>query len=702
VIAATLKSLLSRKLRLLLSGLAVVLGVMAVSGALVVTDSLGRSFDALFQTANADLDVQVAGPQYVDDGERSGEPVTEPLPAALVEQVAAVPGVRTAVGDVFVDGARVVGKDGKVIGSRGPPRFGVAWRGEDGTVELRSGRGPSAPDEVAVNAGLAKAAGFRLGDRVDVLTRQPNQTFTLVGIFGYSGNRDSFGGETRVAFTPAVAQRLMLGEDRVFGEDSVFSEIRVRAEDGVGQAELRDRVQAAVGSRYTVRTGEQVAADEAAGLAEFLGVIRSVLLGFAGVALLVGCFLILNTFSILVAQRIGELALFRALGASRGQLIRSVLLEAVLIGVIASTLGLFAGVGVGALLQRLFEAQAGSALPGSGASLPLVAVLASYTVGLVVTVLAAVVPALRASRIAPVAAMRQSSAPERPLTVLTLAGGALALGGATAVGTALLGGAGLAVLLGGVLGVFVGVAMLTPVVTRPVVGLLGRALSWSVPGQLGRRNSARNPRRTAITAAALMIGMALVTGVSVLADSLKASIEDRVQQDLGADLVVAGDSGGRATPNFDPAVLDSVARISGVERAVAVYTDVAQAGGSAVPVAAGDLPGLTAVFKLALTAGELRTLQPGEIVVDTTFAAERGLTVGEQVDLATTRGGQQAYTVVGIHEPTQLLPGPVLSVEDGRAGFRSSQAAMGYIEVGAADVGAVKRQVASLLAATPR
>src|SRR5215813_11258973 len=209
---ATLKSLLARKLRLLLSGLAVVLGVMAVSGALVLTDNLGRSFDALFQTVNRNLDVQVRGAQHVDAGLRGGQGLTEPIPAAVVGKVAAVPGVQSAIGAVIEDGARVVGRDGKVMGGGGPPRFGVGWRGEVGFVELRQGRGPQAAGEIAISAGLAKQGGFKLGERLGVLTLQPRRTFTLVGIFGYTGGRDSLGAETRVAFTEPVAQQLMLGK----------------------------------------------------------------------------------------------------------------------------------------------------------------------------------------------------------------------------------------------------------------------------------------------------------------------------------------------------------------------------------------------------------------------------------------------------------------------------------------------------------
>jgi putative ABC transport system permease protein len=280
---------------------------MAVSGALVLTDTLGRSFDALFQTVNQNLDVQVSGAQNVQDAERGGDPVTTPIPAELVGEVAAVPGVQSAIGVVIADGARVVGPDGKVIGSAGPPRFGVGWRGEVGFTQLREGRGPQAPEEVAISAGLAKQGNFQVGDRIGVLTLQPKRTFTLVGIFGYTGGRDSLGGETRVAFTEPVAQQLLLGRP---GTHSV---INVQAQQGISPSQLRDAIQAGPGRGYVVRTRQQVAADQAADVAGFLGFIRAFLLGFAGVALFVGVFLILNTFSILVAQRTRELALLRAL-----------------------------------------------------------------------------------------------------------------------------------------------------------------------------------------------------------------------------------------------------------------------------------------------------------------------------------------------------------------------------------------------------
>jgi putative ABC transport system permease protein len=701
MLKATLKSLLARKLRLLLSGLAVVLGVMAVSGALVLTDNLGRSFDTLFQTVNQNLDVQVRGARHVRAGQRGDLGLSEPIPAEVVGKVAAVPGVQSAIGAVIEDGARVVGRDGKVIGSSGPPRFGVGWRGEVGFVELRQGRGPQAPGEVAISAGLAKQSNFKLGEQLGVLTLQPRRTFVLVGIFGYTGGRDSLGAETRVAFTEPVAQRLMLGKP------GTYSVVNVLAQQGVSTTRLRDAIQAVLGGGYSVRTRQQVADDQATNVTGFLGFLRTFLLGFAGVTLFVGVFLILNTFSILVAQRTRELALLRSLGASRGQVLRSVLVEAVLVGLVAATLGLFAGLGIAALLRAVMQAARGMSLPNAGLTLPVAAIVASYLVGVLVTMVAALLPALRASRVPPVAAMRDAATPDKPLTALTITGALPTLAGAGAVGAALFGDLGDATppaLLGGVLLTFVGVAMLTPAISRPTVAVLGRAFAWSTPGKLGQRNSARNPRRTAITAAALMVGIALVTGVSVLASSIKASLGQLVRQDLAAELVISGDNvTNRSTPSYDPAVIDKAKQLEGVRQAVAIHVDVAQTGTDTTEVAGGDVPAMADIFRLKATAGELRTLHQGELVIDDGFAKDHHLAVGSTLQLATQRRGPRPFTVVGVFERSRLVPGALLlSVPDATAGFRSPQANWGYITLDeGADPAAVQRQVAALLADNP-
>ncbi len=696
---ATLKSLLSRKLRLLLSGLAVVLGVMAVSGALVLTDSLGRSFDALFQTIDANVDVAVVAAPHIDPTQSGGSAAPLTIPAAVVGRVAAVEGVKKATGTVAADGARVIGPTGKVISSQGPPRLGLAWRSDSSLVELRQGRGPQAADEVAINANLAKQGKFSVGSPIEVLTLQPKRRFTVVGIFGYPGGRDSIGGETTVSFTEPVAQEVLLGRQ------GVYTGIDVSAKTGVAPAKLRDEIHAALGSAYKVRTGQQVAADDAAGLKQFLDVVRNILLGFAGITLFVGIFLIINTFSILVAQRTHELALFRALGASRGQVLGSVLIEAALIGLVASTIGVLAGFGLAALLRKAFEAFGTSNLPSPGLALPVAPIVVGYLVGMVVTAVAALLPALRASRIPPIAAMRDAATPDKPLTALTVAGALPTLIGAAAVSAALfidLGGNRLWTLIAGVLLVFVGVAMLTPAISRPVVSLLGRALSWSIAGKLGRRNSARNPRRTAITAATLMIGIALVTGVSVIGSSLTATLDQLVTRDLRAQLIIAGDQTGSTTPTYDPAVIDRSQHLPGVSQAVAFYSDFAQVGTTVVPVEAGDAAKLVDTFSLKVHAGQLRTLKTREMAVDDAFATGRHLRVGQTVEVVTQRGARQTFTVVAIYKATQFLPGPLLSVQDAIGGFASPQPSAGFITLQpGVSADAVQRQVEALLKDNP-
>ena len=703
MLKATVRSLLSRKLRLVLSGLAVVLGVMAVSGALIVSATLTTSFDQLFSTTTADIDLQVSGRTNVTNTEGAGgDPLAEPVPADVVDEVAAVPGVARAYGTVIGDGARVVGPDGKVIVNQGPPTLGVGWRGEDGLVELRSGRGPSAPNEIALNASLAERGEFQVGQRIEVLTLQPKKSFTLVGIFGYSGDRATLGGETTVAFTEPVAQELVLGAP------GKYTDVVIEAEPGADQAALRGAVQSAVGEGYVVRTGEEVAQVQASDVSGFVGVVKNVLLGFAGVTLFVGIFLILNTFSILVAQRTGELALLRSLGAARKQVIGSVLLEAVIIGLVASTIGLGAGMGVAALLKSLMESFSNATLPGAWLVVPSSAVIAAYTVGVLVTVFAAVLPAIRASKVAPVEAMREARTNTRPSPVLTAIGGLLTLAGAGAVLAALfgeLGDAALWTLLTGVMGAFIGVAMLTPAICGPVVSVIGRAVSFTTAGKLGRLNSARNPRRTAITAAALMIGIALVTGVSVLASSLTQSIENSVRTDLNAELVIGAMSGGPSLPpTFDPTVIERADTLPGVATAVGMRFDAAQDGDRSIFVSSADVAGLADVLRLEPAAGtpELRTLRSGEVVLDEESAAERNLTVGSTYQLATQRGGPRDYTVVGIYRTNELAYGPVLSEADGAAGFRSPQFNQGFVRLDhGADATAVRGGLDALVKDNP-
>lgn len=695
---ATLKSLLARKLRLILSGLAVVLGVMFVSGAFVLTDTLGRSFDAAFADAYEGVDVNVAAKPKVELSDFEGGQVLAPVPAAAVERVRAVDGVADATGVVAADGARLIGSNGKVVTTFGPPQLGENWVGVSDLVQLREGREPQADDEIVVNAALAKAGRVAVGDQVGVLTLEPKQEFTIVGVFGYSGDRDSIGGVNEIMFTTPVAQQLMLGQR------DVFTNITVAAAEGVSNDRLRDDIAAVLGADFEVKTGAQLSADASAGLKEGLSFFNRILLGFAAVALLVGTFLILNTFSIIVAQRTRELALMRAVGAGRRQIIGSVVVEAVAVGLLASVLGLGAGVGVGALLAYVFGSITGG-LDLAGIAVPPAAVIGAFGVGLVITVVAALLPALRAARIPPIAAMQDVATPDRPLTKVTVAGAAVTSIGATLLFLGLGGHTGdgsLMTILGGVLFAFIGVALLTPLVSRPVVGLLGGLFSWWMPGKLGRLNSGRNPRRTAITAAALMVGIALVTGVTVILDSAKSSISGLAQDRIKAELVIAGAQTGARPPSFDSAVLAESAAIPGVALVGGVYGDLAQVGDERTWVGANsDVSTLAKIFGAKATAGDISRLGPDQMLVSSDVAAARGLSVGSTVPVQLARADAKTYTVSGIYESDEFLDPVTLPVEAAQ-GFTIPQPITGFIQLGpGTQADDVLPRVEALLADSP-
>lgn len=694
---AVLKSLLSRKVRLVLSGLAVVLGVMFVAGALVLTNSLGKSFDSMFSNVYRNVDVQVSAKPPKGAAEAGPQAAgSQGLPANLVDTVKNVDGVKSATGQVFQNGAFAIGADNKVVPSATGQQYGTNWTGNSDLV-LRSGHGPQADNEIAINAALAKSGNFTVGQQIGVLTLQPKKTFTISGIFGYSGNRDSMGGESTIAFTTPVAQQLMLGQE------GTFSQVVVRADKGVSQATLADRVSKAVGTNYKVQTGKDLSKQSSDQIKTFLKFFNYVLLGFAGVALFVGGFLILNTFSIIVAQRTRELALMRAIGASRRQMIGSVLLEAVVIGALAGAIGLLAGIGIGALLGWVFTSVGGGNLQLS-IGVPASAVIASFAIGIIVTVAAALFPSLRASRVPPVAAMRDAATPDRPLTRVTVFGAIVTALGAGALGLGLFGSLSttgtLWAILGGVFIAFVGVALLTPVISRPVVAVLGRLLSFSTPGKLGRRNSGRNPRRTAITAAALMVGIALITGVSTVLSSVQTSLTQAVNSQMHADLVISGQQTSQTPPTFDKAVLGQTRQISGVSQVAGLFQDIGQVNGKMDFVTATDDPkALASILAMKSKTGSL-TPSGTQLVVDDQTAKKEHLSVGSTVKVHLARGATD-YTVGGIYQQSASMRGLLLP-STATAMMRAPNPRSAYLTVhGGTSVDQVKKQVNALLTDDP-
>jgi putative ABC transport system permease protein len=696
MLRATLKSLLSRKVRLILSGLAVVLGVMFVSGAFVLTDSLGRSFTALFDGIYANIDVRVTPVSNLtgDTGPGTDDRGDIVVDQSTVDKIKAVPGVASVNPGVIADGVHVIGSNGKVVGSVGPPRFGVDWPSRQSSTVLRQGRGPTADNEVAINAALAKTGGLTVGEPVKIRGIQGGtKTYQLVGTFGYLDGADSIGGSQMVAFTLPVAQDVMLRQA------GVFSQVIITDAAGMTPDQVKANVAAALGPKFAVQTGTELAKQSADQFQQALSFVNYVLIGFAAVALFVAIFLILNTFSIIIAQRTRELALMRAIGANRGQVIRSVLIEALAIGLFASIIGLAAGFGVGALLATLFTSATGSGGLTLSLGLPASAVISAFLVGIGITVIAALVPAVRAARIPPVAAMREAATPDKPLTRLTIFGGAVFVVGAVLLSVGLAGaGNVLLEILGGVLLTFVGAALLTPLIARPASALIGRLFAWSVPGQLGRLNAGRNPRRTAITAAALMIGVALITGIDTIVTSAQQSLTTVANEQAKVDLLINGDQGS----TFDPGVLTKTQQISGVRSVSGLYEDVGSVNGHLTGIGVfSDMSVVPEMFTLAPNAGDISHVGPGQVVVDQNTANGDHLHLGSTITVQLVRGGPHQLTVSGIYDKSDLLNGYFVSpdlIQD----FHLPEPALGFIQLQpGASIDSVKTQVAALLADNP-
>ena len=652
IVKVTLRNLNAHKVRLALTALAVMLGVSFVAGTLIFTQTLQNTFDTLFAQIGKGTDVVVRG-RAAFNGEQ-GQTDRKPVPGSVLAQVQGVAGVAQLLPNV-TGYAAVVGKDGKVVANTGPPTIGVAWHAipDLSPLRLTAGRGPRSPGEVAIDTVTAAKAGYRPGDHVKILTRGPARTMTLVGIFQF-GSLGNLAGATLTAFDPATAQRLLL-------KPGYVSEIDVHAAPGISQAALRARVQAILPAGFEAVTGAQVAKENATMVQQALKFLNTFLLVFGFLAVFVGAFIIFNTFSMLVAQRTRELALLRAVGASRGQVTRAVMGEALGVGVFAATAGLALGFGLAQLLRILLSAL-GVSLPTSGFGINAQAVIWSYAVGIAVTLAAAYGPARRASRIPPVAALRDDVAmPVRSLRLRMLAGGVVTLTGAGVAAAGLaraLSGASTAALTGaGAALVFVGAAMLAPAVSRPVVRVLAAPFprSFGTPGRLAKQNALRNPRRTAATASALMIGLALISAVTVLNSSAQVSIDNAVATGFGADYVVTS----RSFAPFGPEVTTTLGNVPGVASAVPLYVASARLAGKVRLITAGDAAGIAGALRLSVVSG---SASGDGILVPQSYATAYRLKAGSVTAIEFQDGRTAAARVSGIYATSQIFNDIVLPV----------------------------------------
>jgi putative ABC transport system permease protein len=652
MLRVTLRNLLARKLRLLLSAFAIVLGVAFLSGSLIFTDTMGKSFDNIVNGTVSDASVRLTGLDTGGGGFTDAINIdSRTIPASLVSRLADAPGVARADGSVDGQGLFVVKKNGKLLGGTGAPTLSFNFSDApnangDTTVRIAKGRAPRS-GEVALDEKSAKSSGYVIGDTVNMVTAgdQPRVQAKLVGYAEFTGG--GLAGASLVFFDTRTAQDLFVG-----GKDA-YTSIGLTAEDGVSQKQLVDAVKPLLPKDAEAVTGKQ-AADEIKSIVNtVLGFLNTFLLIFAAIALVVGTFLIINTFSILVAQRSRELALLRALGASRRQVARSVLIEAATVGLIGSTLGLGVGFGLAAALRALF-ANFGLDLTGSPLIFEPSTAVISYVVGVLVTMFAAYLPARRAARIAPVAAMRDDIAlPEGSIRRRLVVGIVLAILGAGLMTTGLIGeGSSGASQVGlGIFSILMAIALMSPVLAVPVLVAMGsvyRRLFGTV-GQLATQNSRRNPRRTAATVSALMIGLALVTTMSVLGASINKSIDVGVDKEFTSDYLVSNAIG----QPFSPAIAEDIKAVDGVKTVAPAQAASVKIDGDRTNISAGDSRALGEIFKIDYVKGG-PALEDGQIALNEDKADSLGVKVGETVQLGFA-SGKVPLKVVGIYKSTYVV-----------------------------------------------
>jgi putative ABC transport system permease protein len=637
----SLRGIRAHKMRFAMTTFAVVMGVGFVVGSFVVTDSLRQSVHQLFDDVTRGVDVSVRAETSLDSDTLAGS--RGRIPDDLVEVVRAVEGVAAAEGTIG-GYAQLIGPDGEPLTSMGAPFLGVSWGEEDALypVTLDEGRKPSGRDEIAIDRGTAEGDGFAVGDRTRVLLADGTQPeVEIVGIFTF-GDANNLLGARITAFDAVVAQEL-------FGSPGEIDTVDVVAAPGVTPAELAARIDAVLPDGAEVVTNQEYRDEAVAGVQGFLDVFRSALLGFAAVAVFVSAFYINNTFSIIVSQRTRELALLRALGASRRQVMASVAVEAVAVGLLASVVGVGFGLLIAVVLQAILAA-GGIELPSQALVLTARTLLAAAIVGVGVTLVASLTPARRASSIPPISGMRDGVLPApRSRRGRLVIGLGLTAGGAALVMTGLAVADGTTQVVGtlglGSMALFVGVAQLSPLVAVPVAGVLGRPVAplFRVAGKLAHSNAVRNPERTARTAAALMIGLALVTMVWVVGASMKQTFAESIDDAVRADLVVSAPVG------FSPAATEAIAVLPEVDAATGVRTSRFLFNGRERDLVAIDPATAGALVDIDVIDGSLTDLGPGSIVVHRDPARDLGLSVGDQVTVELASGGPQQLEVAAIH-----------------------------------------------------
>jgi putative ABC transport system permease protein len=691
----TLQTIRARKARFVLTAIAVVLGVAFIAGTLVLTDTVRKAYDGIAATTFASTDAVVQSRNSIDAGDLGTERGT--VPDMLVDVVRHTAGVAHA--DGIVDGtARLVRRDGKLVddGMEQAPPIGMAWASTDDLNPLRlvTGHAPQSADEVVIDRASADDGDFAPGDTVRVITPSGSAQYTVAGVATY-GSEDDAGGAGIVAFTPATAAR-------VLGEPGRVDSIRVVGTSGMSQAELVEQVRGVLPADADVEvlTG-QAAIEQARNEGQQgMAFMSTFLLVFAIVALVVGGFVIFNAFSITVAQRTKETAMLRAIGSSRRQVLRMIVAEAAVMGVVASLVGAVLGIGLAHGLAALLTSF-GVELPGGSTVVSTSAIAVSIVVGVVVTVVAAYLPARRAARVSPMAAMREvevdmsGTSGRRAVvgSVVTALGASLVVTGATGDGAAA--PVGLGALL-----VFTGAVVLGPVIGARFVRVVGSPVSAlrGMTGKLARDNARRNPKRTAATASALMIGVALVVLMSVFATSARSSIDANIDSHLKSDWVIAP----LQQDGLSPAVAQAVDARPETASVTSFRTAVATVDGSTVQVTGIDPAHVEQHLDVDVKAGDVQSLGPNQLGVLESTADEHHWKVGDTVTVDFPETGAQRLTVAVVYGLRNPLGEYTLSQQAFAANVaHQNDQAVFVVNTPGVSEGAARAAIEAALAPTP-
>lgn len=654
MLRTALRNVLAHKARLLMTVLAVMLGVAFVSGTLVFTSTVSQAYQKSSEQGFSHVDVALQPDNSADDGPGGPDRLTQ----QLLERAENLPGAKSAIGEAS-GFAALADKDGKLVGDGWATQGANYYAGQDGKTEdirypMRDGRAPERSGEVALDSKTAERTGYKVGDTVRMSVDGPVRNDKVVGVFTTEDGNVAAGG-TLVLYDTQTAQKL-------FTSPGEYEQIILMTEDNTSQAQLRSQVEKILPDDATAVTGEKLAEDQSKMIEEQMSGMQTGLLVFAGIALFVGTFIIANTFTMLVAQRTKELALMRAVGASRRQVTRSVLIEALIVGLIAGATGLAAGIGIGVGLRSLMNSLE-MTIPDGPLVVSTSAIVASMVVGVVVTMLAAWLPARRAAKIPPVAAMSSvhATATTRSLVVRNTIGSLLAAAG----GALVLTGTGMGMddakgIMGmGAVLLVIGVFVLTPLLSRPLIAATAPVLRlFGVSGKLARQNAVRNPRRTAATASALMIGLALITGMTVIAGSFQQAIDKLAADSLKADYTI---SMANFTP-LSPEVEKKLSEHPDVTAISPLRSSVAKMDGSNQYLTGVSAKGISELTALDFESGSFSELGGEKAVVDSATAEDKGWKKGSTVPVTYEDGERGELTIAGVYEGSEMINGLMLDV----------------------------------------